>query len=96
MSEERPKSWTEYFRVITPVLVTIAIFQLGQLNATVSKLDDKVFKHLTNEEIHTPRESVVTKREYDLYCKLADKNMDTILDEINKLRNILEKKANLH
>jgi len=33
----------------------------------VNAIDNKLFKHLTNDEIHTPRSSVMTKNEFFIY-----------------------------
>ena len=84
------KHWTESFRIFTPILVTVAIFMLGSLQSTVSKIDDKLFKHFTNEEIHIPRSTVVTKAEFDLMTKMRDSQVgdlkDAIKDGITQLR----------
>lgn len=79
----------EIFRWITPIAVTIAIFVLSGLRSDVSNfktdikfqltaIEDKMFKHLTNEEIHCPRSSMVQKAEFDLYQKMRDKQMDSM------------------
>ena len=43
------------FRWATPILVTIAIFLLGLILTKVGDIDSKLFVHLTNAEMHTPR-----------------------------------------
>ena len=50
------KQFMEWFRVITPTLVTISIAFLGVINYQLRTLDSKIFIHLTNHEIHIPRE----------------------------------------
>ena len=83
------KHWTENFRLITPVLVTIAVFQMGVLISTVNKIDDKLFKHLTNDEIHIPRSVIVEKASFDLYQKMRDAQMDSIDKCILEIRSML-------
>jgi hypothetical protein len=57
-------SWIKY---ITPVLMTIAIFMLGTIMAQVSRIDEKLFQHLANDQIHMPRSQFVSKAEFDLH-----------------------------
>lgn len=77
MVDERRKehSSLEWFRLVTPLLVTIALFMIGGVKGDVGKLDDKVFKHFTNDEIHIPRGMIVTQAEFDMRCKFADATM---------------------
>lgn len=64
----------EWFRLITPTLVTVSLFMLGGLSFQLHRVDDKLFAHLTNDDIHVPREQVVSQGEFDLHCKYADDN----------------------
>ena len=77
------ESWTKY---ITPVLVTIAIFMLGNIMAQVGRVDEKLFHHLSNDEIHMPRSLFVSKAEFDLHSKFSDKETERILKAIDELR----------
>ena len=81
------ESWTKY---ITPVLVTIAIFMLGNIMTQVGRVDDKLFHHLANDEIHMPRSMFVSKAEFDLHSKFSDKETERILKAIDELRNDLK------
>jgi len=80
-------NWTKY---ITPVLVTIAIFMLGTIMAQVNRIDEKLFQHLANDQIHMPRSQFVSKAEFDLHCKFFEKENDRILKAIDDLRNDLK------
>ena len=79
--------WTKY---ITPVLVTIAIFMLGSIMSQVGRVDDKLFHHLANDEIHMPRSLFVSKAEFDLHSKFSDKETERILKAIDELRSDLK------
>jgi len=79
------KSWTEYFRVVTPMLLTVGIFMLGNIISLTNKIDDKLFKHLTNDDMHVIRSTVVTKAEYDVMLKV---NSDRYIRIENQLDNI--------
>ena len=83
-------SWTKY---ITPVLVTIAIFMLGTIMAQVNRIDEKLFQHLANDQIHMPRSQFVSKAEFDLHCKFFEKENDRIIKAIDDLRNDLKVKS---
>lgn len=47
------------FRLITPVMLAGCLFILNDINARIVMLDSKVFTHMTNHEIHTPRADLV-------------------------------------
>ncbi len=83
-------SWTKY---ITPVLVTIAIFMLGTIMAQVNRIDEKLFQHLANDQIHMPRSQFVSKAEFDMHCKFFEKENDRIIKAIDDLRNDLKVKS---
>ena len=74
----------EWFRLITPTLVTLNLFFLGTINFQLHEIDSKMFKHLTNDEMHTPRGMIVTKGEFEMHCAFAKQNVDMILRSIEK------------
>jgi len=76
-------SWTKY---ITPVLVTIAIFMLGVIMAQVNRIDEKLFHHLANDEIHMPRSLYVSKAEFDIQSRFIEKENDRIIKAIDELK----------
>ncbi len=80
-------SWTKY---ITPVLVTIAIFMLGVIMAQVNRIDEKLFHHLANDEIHMPRSLYVSKAEFDIQSRFIEKENDRIIKVIDELRSDLK------
>jgi hypothetical protein len=81
------ESWNKY---ITPVLVTIAIFMLGNIMAQVGRVDEKLFHHLANDEIHMPRSLYVSKAEFDIQSRFIEKENDRIIEAIDDLRNDLK------
>lgn len=89
------KNWTENFRILTPVLVTIACFMLGNLIATTNKIDDKLFKHLTNDDIHVIRSTVVTKAEFDIVSKMREAQFNRIDEKLNDIYLLLRSKNGL-
>lgn len=81
------ESWTKY---ITPVLVTIAIFMIGNIMAQVGRVDEKLFHHLANDEIHMPRSLYVSKAEFDIQSRFIEKENDRIIRAIDDLRKDLK------
>lgn len=80
----------ESFRFITPLLVTIALFMLSGIQSNIKQIDDKMFKHLTNDEIHTPKSIVVSKPEFTIYQTMRDKQMSDIKEMVSELRGDLK------
>jgi len=80
------KQAIEWFRLITPVLVTISIFFLSGVSFQLHRIDNKLFTHLTNHDIHVPREQIVSQAEFDLHCKFAKENKEDILKAFDDLR----------
>jgi len=76
----------EWKKFITPVLVTIALFMLGNISVQISKLDEKIFHHIANAEIHAPRSQFVSKAEFDVQCKFVERENDRIVKAIEDLR----------
>ena len=83
-------NWTKY---ITPILVTIALFMLGEVMAQVGRVEEKLFHHLSNDEIHMPRSQFVTKAEFDLQSKFAEKETERILKAIDELKTDVKKEG---
>jgi hypothetical protein len=80
-------NWTKF---ITPVLVTIAIFMLGVVMAQVNRIDEKLFHHLANDEIHMPRSLYVSKAEFEMQSRFIEKENDRIIKAIDELKSDLK------
>ncbi|MBI5732447.1 hypothetical protein HY967_00605 [Candidatus Jorgensenbacteria bacterium] len=80
-------NWTKF---ITPVLVTITIFMLGVIIAQVNRIDEKLFHHLANDEIHMPRSFYVSKAEFEMQSRFIEKENDRIIKAIDELRSDLK------
>lgn len=102
MAENCNKSWAELFRWITPIAITVAIFILSGLRLDIANfkqdiqhqlasIDDKLFKHLTNDEVHAPRAQTVSKVEYDQHCKEEDKVINRVYLELTTMRQELQR-----
>ncbi len=85
------RSWTEMFRWITPILLSLGLFMLGNLNSTINKIDDKLFKHLTNDEIHISRNAIVDKNTFEIYQSMRDKQMCELKSGLDKIESLIMK-----
>ena len=81
------EGWTKY---ITPVLVTITIFMLGNIMAQMGRVEERLFHHLANDEIHMPRSQFVSKAEFEIQSRFIEKENDRIIKAIDDLRNDLK------
>ena len=84
------KDWTEYFRWITPILMTASLFVLGSIQGKVNSIDDKLFKHLTNDEVHTPKSIVVTKPEFNIYQEFRNEQMIELRNGISEIKTMMD------
>ncbi len=92
------RSWTEYFRIIAPFLLLLLTWigsgintNLSRLDAKIDNLDTKIFRHLTNEEIHIARNAVVDKNTFEIYQSMRDKQMCDLKEGINRIESLLMK-----
>lgn len=93
------RHWTEHFRTLTPLLLFV-MSVIGSLiwygvninNQKLNDIDTKLFKHLTNDEMHCPRSIIVTRVEFDMYQKMRDKQMFDLKEGIYEIKCLLEKK----
>ena len=80
------KNWWEYLRFITPLLLTIALFMIGSINGEIEDLNNKIFVHLTNDDIHVTREYIVSKAEFDLLARVREGQFAKIESALAELR----------
>lgn len=83
------RQFSEVFRWITPVTITIGIFILGGIQSTVKDIDIKLFRHLTNDELHPPKSCIVDKTEFAMYQKLRDSQLDKIDESICEIKEMI-------
>lgn len=83
MTSHNQKGWAEYLRFITPILVTICLFLLSNINSKVDDISDKLFKHLTNDEMHTPKSIAVSKAEFMVYQQMNQQQIEGFRSDFN-------------
>jgi hypothetical protein len=86
------RSWTEHFRIITPFLLLVLTAIGGSINSRLTDIDTKLFKHLTNDELHCPRSLMVTKAEYNIYQTMRDRQMMDIKEQLSRIECNMDKR----
>jgi hypothetical protein len=94
---EKEKSWTEGFRILSPILLLslnllagILISNQKTMTDGITEIDQKLFHHLTNDEMHTPRSLVVEKVEYMAVQKMRDKQFEQLFSMLEKLQESVD------
>lgn len=58
------------------IITTLSLFITTGINDKVIAIDSKLFKHLTNHELHIPRGQVVTRGEFEMYSMNTDRTIN--------------------
>jgi hypothetical protein len=90
MTENNGRSWTELFRVLTPLFLFLLSLIAGGISSKLNDMDAKLFRHLTNDELHCPRSMVVTKAEFSIYQSMRDVQMKDIKDDLSDIKKMME------
>ena len=81
----------EWFRLITPMMLTIVIFLCTGINSRLEGIETKLFSHMTNHEMHTPSSMVISKAEFEIYQQMRDRQMADLKEGILRIENHLTK-----
>lgn len=85
----------EIFRFITPVLVMVSLFILSGIKSDVKDIDTKLFTHLTNHELHIPRQDVVTQAEFQLHSEMSKESMNDFKATVKEMTRELKEYVNV-
>jgi len=92
--------WMQYLRLVTPfLLILIGLYtngirgDLSRIDIKLSDIDSKLFRHLTNDDIHTPKDIVITRAEFKIYQEMRERQMCTLEEIIRELNNTLKEKG---
>ncbi|MDD5381870.1 MAG: hypothetical protein PHG53_09590 [Phycisphaerae bacterium] len=90
------KTWFEitHFSLTTlaSILVLAVGIYVGSVDKDIEKIDEKLFKHLTNDEIHAPTQQLVNRSEFNIYQKMRDDQMNTVKESLDRIEKALETK----
>jgi len=82
-----------WLRLVTPILLIFISFYINTidkkiscLDNTLATLDERILKHMMNDEMHTPKSMVVTKAEFSIYQEMRNDQMTSLKDDMFELR----------
>jgi hypothetical protein len=84
MDNRGERSWMEVFRLITPFLLLVLSIIGASINGRLTDIDTKLFRHLTNDELHAPRSLMVTKAEYEATQRGIESDVREIKDMLKE------------
>jgi hypothetical protein len=99
-TERRSKGILDYIGYITPIFLFVLTLYVNALSqngamvlAKVNDIDGKLFKHLTNDELHSPRSLTMSKAEFDMYSKFRDQQFVKIENNIIDIKELVKEHA---
>lgn len=88
--------WREWIRLLTPVGIFVIGLYIAQVNGNITdvkeaiaKVQEQLFHHLTNDDIHTPKNIVVSQAEFKVYQEMRATQMETLSLGITELKELL-------
>lgn len=60
---------------------------VASVNTLLRCIDERMFKHMTNDEMHTP--GALSKDEFRLYTEMRNKQWDAIKTDLGEIRSLL-------
>lgn len=77
--------FAEWLRLITPLGIFVLGIYINQVYNRLNDIDTKLFRHLTNDELHCPRTLVTEKTVFDIYVRSHEKEVDYIKDMLKEI-----------
>ena len=78
--------------LILTLLVTINLFGFSVVFTRLGEIDNKVFVHMTNSDIHIPRGAIVGKDEFNIYQTFREKQLNDMKEMMCEIRDMLKKR----
>lgn len=79
------------WRVVAVALIggglTLNAVLYNGIKTELSDIGTKIFHHMTNDEIHVPREYFVTKAEFDMYAKFSAQDKVEVIGLLKDLKD---------
>ena len=98
MVTEKKLGWWEYIQFVTPIIMALVAFVVGDLRnqiqdlkTTTKDMSVQIVAHLCNSEIHIPRATVVSRDEFYIYQSMRDKQMAGIQVSLDRLIDLHNK-----
>jgi len=62
---------------------------VNKIDTKVSDIDNKLFNHLTNDEIHIPRETIVSRSEFEIFRLYNEKENEKLHETLKSIEGYL-------
>ena len=96
--------WKEHLRLVTPFLILVLGVYTSMVKSDIGRVEnyikgvdeeikdvgDKIFEHLTNDDLHMPKTIAVTRAEFLIYQEMRDKQMDDVKGAVYDIRRLLQ------
>ena len=70
--------------------------KISTMTDSLKQIDNKMFIHLTNSEIHIPRATVVSADEFKIYQCMRDAQMKDLKDGLVEIKKLLMEHMDKH
>jgi len=68
----------DWLRLATPIGIFVLGIYINQVYSRLTDIDQKLFRHLTNDELHCPRTLVLEKAVFDMYVKSHERELGAL------------------
>lgn len=90
------RGWLIFFEILTPFLLIMLtwinsanISRFDKIDKVLECIDNRIFSHLTNDEIHYPKSSIATKEEFQMYTGMRDRQWSELYIQLNNIKTLL-------
>lgn len=83
--------WKIISTALISALLAINAGLYTSVKLDLKNIDAKIFHHLTNDEIHIPREYVVPKAEFDMVNNYQEKQRQDVLKAITEIKSMIQR-----
>jgi hypothetical protein len=99
MHTEKPwhSNYVVIANLIMPILMVFCAYYTStiqtNINETKTKVEqtyDLIFKHVTNDEMHSPRSVVVSKSEFMIYQEFRAQQMAELRQDMKEIKTLIE------
>lgn len=78
--------------VFLSIMTTIAVLLLKNISRKIYEIDQKLFNHLTNDELHSPRSMVAYKSECRIFQQFLERNLDDLKESVKEIFRLIDRK----
>lgn len=88
---ERIRTYTPILLFVLSFIGALLMYGVNDIRNKIDAVDSKMFNHLTNNTIHIPRETIVSKDEWVVYQSMRDKQMADMGKDLSEIKSLVIK-----